>query len=226
MKTRGQQIAKARQFIKETNADSRMTDRFIWSIIDPHIRWMIKRESGNLKIMHYDTIFQTLKGVPVEQVSTIDECIDVKTKCTIYRTVFKLPSIYEDEDGVIIKSVFSIDGSNDFIPIKINEYMRKLEDPNSKYDKSKYYFYNNGYLYFPNHRIDKVMIKALFEYDLENICSTCPAPSFSCKSFSEHQVYFPDKLEGELWSYVEKDLIAYKQIPTDEQIDKNENRKS
>ena len=144
----------------------------------------------------------------------------------VYRTVDKLPKIYEDEDGVIIKSVFSIDGSTDFMPIKVNEYMRKLENPLSKYDKSNYYFYNNGYLYFPKRHFKRVMVKALFEENLDNYCQNCPQTDFPCLSRQEHNVWMPDGVKGELMDYVLKDILASKQLIQDSQIDKNEGRKN
>lgn len=223
--TRAELIAEVRNILRESTADSTITDKFIWSVIDKHIRWLIKRQGNNLKLMDYDSFFQTIKGVKVEEAPRIDDCLGVKSKCTVYRTVEKLPDIYEDDSGVIIKSVFTIDGTMDFSYTKVNEYMRKLASPEVKYDRSRYFFYNNGYLYFPNSRIDMVMVKAMFVDNIENECSDCPHSVSNCLSAQENLVWIPDNIRGELMDYVKKDLGLMKQIPPDEQINKNEQRK-
>lgn len=217
MNTVGSYISEARVSLSENNADSLYTDRFIFSKIEKHARWIIKREADKLKIIHYDSLFQTIKCMPVEEAPTIDPCCGVKSRCKVFRTCEKLPTLYEDSDGVIIKDVFSIDGSSDFYSVKINEYMRKLEDPNSKYDKTDYYFYNNGYLYFPNNRLKMIAVKGLFEQNVYNQCDNDEPP---CISRQDQTFWFPDVLRGELMDFVMKDLLVQKQIPEDNKIDK------
>lgn len=225
-------ISQARNLLRLNNADSTLSDRFIWSIIDKHIRWLLKRDGNKMKLMKYDTIFQTKKCVEVEEAPAIDSCCGVKSKCTVWRTKEKLPDIYEDESGVIVKTVYSIDGSHEIDPIRISEYMRKLENPDTlKYDKSSYFFYNNGYLYFPNISRDEsraalrvIMVKALFEKDVFNPCEDECATD--CKSMQDNTVWIPRSMEGELMDFVKKDLLSAVQSPIDQQQDKDETRKN
>lgn len=227
-KTRGELISDVRTTLKENNVDSGLNDRQVWAKIKKHTNWLLSREVNKLKIMKYDTIFQTLKCVEVIDAPVIDDCCGVKSKCFVRRTKLKLPTMLESEDGVIIKSVFTIDGSQEFSPIKVSEYMRKLENPDSKYDKSLYYYFNNGYLYFPNNRdIKMVMVKALFEDDVVSNCDGGCDDYYDCsKPLYEMSFRFPPKLEGEIMSHVYQEFGLYKQIIADEQIDKNENRKN
>lgn len=224
--TRNELISQVKNELKLNNADSRLTNKLIWSVISKHLAWLIKRESEKFRIMRLDSIFQTAKCIDVEEAPAIDDCCGVKSRCKVMRTKEKLPKIYEDSDGILIKSVFTIDGSKDFAGIKITDYMRKLENPHSKYDKGSYYFYNNGYLYFPKSKVRKVMVKAYFADDVTASCG-CDDVEVPCTSNLEFQANVPEYLLGELMNQVLLELSGVTlKIQEDEQIDKNENRKN
>lgn len=217
-------ISQVKTKVRAVNADAKLTNKFIYSLINKHARWLIKRESDKLNLMGISSIFQTLKCVKIEEAPAIDECCGIRNKCTVMRTKFKLPKMFEDGSGVIIKSIYTIDGSEDFTYIKINDYIRKLEDPNSVYDKTKYVFYNNGYLYFPKSKIRMVMVKAFFEEDVQkfNSCENKDLPK--CVSRLDEESFLPEYIMGELLDFVFKDLIDMKKIQPDEDINKNQNR--
>lgn len=205
------------------NADIKVTKRFIWSIIDKHARWLIKRESSKLRLMKLDYLFQTLKCVDVIEVPSTDECCGIKTRCKIWRTREKVPHVYTDEDGVIFKAVYTIDGSEEFTPIKIQEFMRKTENPHSKYDKGRYYYYNNGYLYFPNTPIKMVQVKGYFIDEVINECKIEDHHK-KCMSNIDKPLRIPTSLVGELMEHVVNDLINLRKVPADVKIDKNEDK--
>lgn len=217
--TKAELISEARTLAREVGADSKLTNKFLWSLIDKHMTWLVSRESDKMKLAKYDYLYQTLKCVTVEEAPAIDPCCGIRSKCTVWRTADKIPELFEDMTGVIIKSVFSIDGSAEFTQINVQDYMRKLEDPNSKYDNARYFFFNNGYLYFPKRAIRMVMVKGHFK---STVVSCCEGEKSPCISKLEENSYLPGKLRGELMEYVKKDLLPYKQIRPDEQIDKNQ----
>lgn len=221
--TVGKIVSELMNQVRQTNADSRLTRKFVWSVIDTHSRWLIKRESSKLRIMRLDYLFQTIKCVEVIEVPSSDECCGIKTKCKIWRTKDKIPKMYTDEDGVIFKAVYSVDGSDEFTPIKLQEFMRKLENPHSKYDKSRYYYYNNGYLYFPNTNIKMVQIKAYFEDEVINECAGDAAEK-KCMSNMDKVLRFPDYILGEIKSHAFQDLVNAEKVPTDARIDKDVNK--
>lgn len=209
--------------MKSVQADNRTTNKFIYSIIDKHARWLINRESSKIRLMKMDYLFQTLKCVKVVEVPATDDCCGLRTKCKVWRTEQKVPALYEDSDGVILKSVYSVDGSMEFTPIKIQEYMRKLENPHSRYDKSRYFYYNNGYLYFPNVDIKMIQVKGYFVDDVINQCDpNCKEKE--CKSKLDNEFRIPPRLIGELMNFAFQDLVNSKKVPNDVQIDKNEAR--
>ncbi len=220
--TKGQLISDARTIAKEVNADSRLSNKAIWSIISKHMDWLVHRESNKLKMANFDYLYQVIKCVEVIEAPAIDPCCGVKSKCTVFRTKDRMPELFEDSAGVRIKMIYSIDNSADFTQIKVKDYMRKLEDPNMKYDKARYFYFNDGYLYFPKNFPRKVMVKGHFKFDVTNDCA-CSTDKKCIKRVDESSM-MPDYLRGELMEFVKKDLFQYKQIRTDEQIDKNQSR--
>lgn len=219
----GQLISQIRNQLRIVNEDSRVSRRFIWSLIDKHARWLIKRESSKLRLLKMDYLFQTLHCVPVIEVPSSDECCGIKTSCKIWRTKDKIQHVYTDEDGIILKAVYSVDGSEEFTPIKLQEFMRKTENPHSRYDKARYYYYNNGYLYFPNTHVRMVQIKGYFIDEVINQCKD-EDKGKECKAHEDKRLRIPDYLVGELMEHVINDMINSKKVPEDVRIDKNENR--
>lgn len=219
--TKGELISQVRNQLKIVNADYRLTNKFIWSIIDKHMRWLIKRDVDKLRLIKNDFLFQTLRCVEVEEAPAIDDCCGIKSICTVFRTKEKIPKLYEGSDGVVIKAVYSLDGSTEYQPISVQQYTRKLSNPYSKYDKSDYYYYNNGWLYFPKKRVRMVMVKGYFEEDID-IYNDCQDIEIDpCKSKLDEKFNLPDYLLGELMQHVLKDISMNRQIQDDTQIDKN-----
>lgn len=222
--TRGELISQIKNELRINSADNRLTNRFIWSIIYKHLSWLIKRESSKLRLIRQDNIFQSLKCVDVEEAPAVDPCCGIRSKCTVHRTCEPIPKLFEDDYGIIIKSVLVVDKSDEFNLITLSEYIRKIENPHSKYDKSKYFFYDNGYLYFPKSEIRKVIIKGYF---VDDVVNSCDEDTTSCKSFLDMEARVPQYILGELMNQVLTELTKLTmQIQPDDQVDKAENRKS
>lgn len=217
-------ISQVKNQFKSVNADSKLTNKFIYSIINKHAKWLVKRESDKLNIMGFNSLFQTYKCVEVIEAPAIDDCCGIKSKCLVMRTKDKLPELFEDSSGVILKSIFTIDGSQEFMPIKVSDYTRKLQDYNSKYDKELYAFYNNGYLYFPKSKIKMVMVKGFFKEDIKKF-NKCENYEETCSTRMQEESRIPPYLEAELMDFVLKDIMNFnRRVQQDADINKNENR--
>ena len=106
-----------------SHADSRTTNKFWYSLIQKHTAWIVKQESDKMFLFHADSIWQTLNCVDLIEVPTTDDCCKYSgPSCKIYRTKDKIPKLYEDVFGVIIKNVNSIDYSK-------NNENKSLPDP-------------------------------------------------------------------------------------------------
>ena len=103
-----------RDELRERNADSNYTNQFLYNVLLNHAKWLIKREVSGGRIYVNNSFFQTLSCQEVIEVSSVDDCCPIKTNCKVYRTKDKLPEMWIDNEGPIIKGVSSVDGTTDF----------------------------------------------------------------------------------------------------------------
>lgn len=233
MLTNREAIHRLKRLFREINADSRLTDRTVYSLLKNHAKWLIYRESEKLRLLKDDSIFQILKCVEVIEAPLIDPCCGIRNnKCTIYRTKNKIPSVYEDSSGIILRSVTTIDGSKSLIPIKASEWERKQANPWLDHNKKNvFYFYSDGYLYFPNGSLKMVQINGLFEKDISylNTCDdpgTCDDETQKCVKFLDRNFILPEYLEAQMFDAAIKDLSnTYKRTEEkSHEINKNDTK--
>lgn len=214
---------------KFVNADSKITNKFIYSLLKKHRDTLVRQLDGKFEIYKLSYLFQTWQCVDLIAAPTVDECCGVKTDGIVYRTKLKIPKALTGADGPILGRVTSLDGSVDIFGITPLEWNRKLENTNSKYDKSLYYFYNNGYLYFPNLKWKKIEVQAYFEDDIkkDNVCCG-EDPEDKCKTFLDTEFRIPKHLLAACVGLTNEEIFnLYQRLQgEDEQIDKNTNRKN
>jgi hypothetical protein len=215
-----------REELKEVNADSTYSNYFLYNELLKHAKWLIKREVGAGRIYSNDSIFQTLNCINVIETSTIDPCCPVKTNCRIFRTEEKLPDMWMDNNGPIIRNVRSVDNMTDFTMTNPTTWQRKHNDPYQIEGKIKYAFYSDGYLWFPEYNPHKVRIFAFFQDDTVNM-DYCSQQTKDCLRFLDTRFMIPDWLEGEMYAKALESLAGItKKMPEDLDIDKNSNRKN
>jgi hypothetical protein len=143
-------------------------------------------------------------------------CTGIKSDCTIKRTKEKIPVFMQGYYGPLIRSVTSLDNSERVQPIVPTSYIPIANSKNFKYNKYKYFWYLNDYLYFPNLEWDAVRIEGIFEDDISKW--TCEEDS--CMMRQDQLFSVPDYLLAELEGMVVKDFMVTYQIPMDQAIDK------
>ena len=212
---------------KFITGDSRITNKYIYSLLKKHRNTLIKQLDERFGLYRLIHLFQTWKCVDLIEAPTIAECCGVKSENIIYRIKRKLPNALNSDSGAIIARVTSIDGSQDLTPITPSEWNRKLENSELKYDKALYYFYSNGYLYFPNLKWKKIEIQAYFQETLKDENNCCVQEDNGCLSFLDEDFRIPEILLARCIELVNQEIFnTYQRIPSDEQIDKNETRKN
>lgn len=211
---------------KLVNADSRVTNKFVFSLLRAHRDLLIKQVDNKFQLLKLGYLFQSWKCVDLIPIPTIEECCEVKTDCKIYRTREKLPYVLVASWGPIIRKVSSLDGFTELFPITIAEWNRKQEDAYTKYNKNFYYWWSDGYLYFPNIEWKGIRIEALFEFDIDKENSCCD-PYDPCKSFLDNTFRIPKELFAVCKDNVNKEMLGYydRIQPDDNNIDKNNNKK-
>ena len=118
--------------------------------------------------------------------------------------------------GPLIRTISSIDASEELQPILPSIYIGIVNSKNARFNKTKYYWFLNDYLYFPNLEWEAVRIEGIFEDDIS--AYTCEEDKCIVKQNQSFNV--PDYLLGELEGQVMKDMVGLFQIPADPTADK------
>jgi hypothetical protein len=215
--TIGDVLSRIRSQVKAVRQDALLTDRVIYSFVNKHAKWLLKREDSKNRLMAYSGILQSLQYVELIEVDKVEaRCTGISSDCTIKRTKNKLPVFMQGYWGPLIRTISSLDGSEELQPTVPSSYVAMSKSKNFKYNNSKYFWYLNDYIYFPNLEWDAVRIEGIFEDDVSDF--TCE--NDSCVERSDQYLNVPDYLLGELEAAVFKDLAGMLQMPVDPINDK------
>jgi hypothetical protein len=215
--TIGDVLSRIRSQVKAVRQDALLTDRVIYSFVNKHSKWLLKREDAKNQLMGYSGVLQTMEFVELIEVDKVEACCTgIKSDCTIKRTKNKMPVFMQGYYGPLIRTVASLDGSEELQPTVPSSYIAMSKSKNFKYNKTKYFWYLDDYLYFPNLEWDAVRVEGIFEDDI----SVFTCADDSCVEASDRTFNVPDYLLGELESAVFKDLAGMLQMPVDPINDK------
>jgi hypothetical protein len=232
----GEIISRVRISNKFDNADSRLTDKYIYNIIETFRDTFLKNEDDKKALIKNSGIFSTLNKVRLVDVDTIEAC-GMESDCLIKRTQYKLPRVLEAVWGPIIRGVTSTDGYTRIHETTELSYNRKL-NLNNPYDKDAYWFYKNGYLYLPNIKWDYIKVDAMFEDKtvidalnechisgcIDDTCSGDPAKVNVCIAIQDREFICPRHLRTVIVASVEQELMqTVRRLTEDSNINKNPN---
>lgn len=224
MSTKRQLIESLRKKIQERSADSNFTNQDLYRALIEQAKWLIKREINSGRIYKNVAFFQTLFCQDVIETSTVDPCCPIKTNCKIYRTKCKVPDLWIDEDGPIIKMISSVDNTTSWEMTTPTTWLSIKIDPYTKFSKQMYTFFNDGYLWFPEHNPHKINIIGFWTDDVSEL-NGC-AEKEPCVGYLDTKFSIPDWLEAEMVAKAMELLAGVtKRLPEDNQIDKNPTRK-
>ncbi len=210
--TIGSTISRVRNVVKAVRTDAFLTDRFIYSLITKYADLYIKQELEKKRLQALYSLFRTLPCVDLIEVDKVEACCDIESGCTFLRTKEKIPDVMISVFGPLIRSVTSIDGSTIVERTEPTTYQRLIKTSGYKYNKTKYYWYLNGYLFFPNLGWPQVKVDALFQGDISKFqCDN------KCAPIQEAPTPIPDYLFALIEQNVLKELGMEIQIPQDPQ---------
>jgi len=221
--TIGSVVSRIRKLIKAENQDAFITDRLIYSVVNKHGAWLLRREDNTMKLIRMISAYESLDLVDLIEVDKVSAgCAGIKSNCIIMRSDEKIPDLYEGYFGPLIRTISSLDGSEQIYPTTAVQYTKLANSKNYKYNKTKYYWFEDGYLYFPNIDWDAVKVEGIFKSDISDYkCDDCKKGK--CKSAQERRFNIPDYLMGELENFARQELMGLHQIPTDNTNDKQSN---
>ena len=213
MDTIGKSISRVRGIIKAAQEDSFLTDRFVYAIISKYAKAIIERQQKEKKLMGHDDLFELLPFIETIPVNKIEaECAPIKTNCTIMRTEEKLPEMFKGKKGPLIRKVYSIDGSKTFTKTTPAQYIELINSTCFKYNKTFYYWFRNGHLYFPDNDVEAIMVEALWEDTLDRFCTL---NDDECTSMQDRKFPLPEYLFAEVEQMAEQEFGMTMRIPDD-----------
>jgi len=187
--TIGDILSRIRTQVKAVRQDALLTDRVIYTFVLKHAKWLMKREDSKNRILGFSGVIQTMDFVELIEVDKVEACCTGLTSdCKIKRTKEKMPVFMQGYYGPLIRTVASLDGSEELQPTNPNSYLAMSRSKNFKYNKAKYFWYLYDYLYFPNLDWDALRIEGVFEDDISKF--TCEEDS--CKVRSDETFNVPD----------------------------------
>jgi hypothetical protein len=208
----GDTISRVRNSVKAVTEDAFVTDRYLYSLILKYAKLYIKRLDDQNKIMRFHSLFTVIPCMELITVSKIEAgCAGIRTNCTIKRTKDKLPGVLEGTYGPLFRTISSIDSSIQVFKTYPATYVNLANSTYNKFNKTKYYWFLDGYLYFPNIMWEAVKIELLPEGSIaEFLCDGDP-----CVNRQEDQTHIPDYLFAEIEKNVLAELMGTIQIPTE-----------
>lgn len=110
-------VSRVRNQLKAVKQDAFLTDRFLYSMLIKHAKWLMKREDGKFKLLSFSSVIQSLDDVELVEVDKIEACCQgIKSGCMIKRTKYPMPVFMQGYYGPLIRNITSIDGTQEFQP--------------------------------------------------------------------------------------------------------------
>lgn len=212
-------ISRIRNSIKAVKEDAFVTDRYIWSLVVKYAEALINKQDSK-KSKRFRKLYRTLPCVELIEIDKVEACCPgIKSGCIIKRTKEKLPDVYNGPYGPMITSVTSLDNSVEIYPTEPGTYTSMTKTTTFKYNKIKYYWYLNGYLYFPNIEWDAVKIEGIWKDNIKGYCGD-DVENPECMLEQDKIVSIPEDLLAEIEMQVLNEILPQLKIPVDQNDDK------
>jgi hypothetical protein len=215
-------ISGVKSGVNKVNADAHVSNKRAWNLLLKHSEWLVDRDSNQMRLGRKEDIFLNYKGAEIENIPTIDQCYEIVSGNYIKRTREKIPPVFEDRNGLIIKGVYSLDDSTSIERTTFEEYRGKKKNPWGR-KTDKFYFYKDGYIYGDLPK--RINVVALFKEDPElyNNCINC-GDNEKCLSFLDSLWTTPKSIGAQVIDFVVKEIAGSLAVPNQEAINKNETR--
>ena len=221
MSTIGYALSRLRNQLKSVKQDPFLTDRYLYGMLYKYGALYMRRQDSRDKLARFDNIWQSLPYIELIDVDKVEaECYGIKSNCKIKRSKLPLPELVQGYMGPLIRSVTSLDGSIKLDKTFPRTYTSIANSSNFKYNKSKYYWFMNNYLYTPSVDWDALRMEVVGNEDLSGWgCDT----SKDCLYRQDQPCPFPDFLLAEIEAQVLKEYYGSIQLPEDSSPDKVNN---
>jgi hypothetical protein len=218
MTTIGEAVSRLRSQIKANSEDSFITDRYLYSLILKYAQLLMRRQDHANKLMKFSAVWQTLPYVELEEVDKVEAgCTGISSGVKIKRSKLKLPTFMQGYWGPLVRTVSSIDGSVEIQPTTPGSYTSMTRTTTFKYNKTKYYWFLDGHLYFPDVDWDAIKLEGVFEGDISKW--TCKTED-DCVPRHLQIMYIPEFLFAEIENQIMNVLLNSVKIPAEDSDNK------
>jgi hypothetical protein len=218
MSTIAETISRIRGQVKAGVQDAFVTDRYIYSLIEKYAQFLMRRQDYANKLLKFNSVWKTLPYVELIDVDKVEaHCAGIQSGCTIKRTKVRLPSMFEGYWGPLIRTISSIDGSQELQGTQPGTYTSLTKSTSFKYNKTKYFWWLDGYIYCPNIEWDAIKVEGVFDSDITKWnCDT----EDDCTPRYEQEIYIPEALFAEIESQVIATMSGTLKIPSEDSDNK------
>jgi hypothetical protein len=209
MQTIGYNVSMLRREIKAMSVDVQLTDRYLYNLLMKHADWLIKREDDKWRVLNQEDVLQPWE-VGMEEVLLV-----AGFKKTVYRSTATIPPLFEGTNGLLIRGVTTLDGSEEIVLVSRSRYENIQKQSSRKYNKTRYAWIEKGYLYTLDSELEGLRVEGLFKQTV----SSNGCEDVQCIPAQKQGFYVPEFLMAEMFSHAVQDLRNMFGIPTDTQMD-------
>ena len=174
--------------------------------------------STSNKLIKFNSVWKTLPYVELIDVDKVEaHCAGIQSGCTIKRTKKKLPSMFEGYWGPLIRTISSIDGSQELQATQPGTYTSMTKTTTFKYNRTKYFWWLDGYIYCPNIEWDAIKVEGVFDSDINKW--DCDDTN-DCTPRYEQEIYIPEALFAEIESQVINTMMNTMKVPSEDSDNK------
>ena len=207
-------ISRIRGQVKAEVQDAFVTDRYVYSLVVKYAQLLMRRQDFANKLMKFNPVWKTLPYIELIDVDKIEaECAGIQSDCTIKRSREKLPNMIEGYWGPLIRTVSSIDGSIEAQATQPGTYTSMTKTTSFRYNKKKYFWFLNGYIYMPNVEWDAVKLEGVFD---DNIGFWLCDEAEKCTPRYEQDINIPEALFAEIETQVVNAMMLTVKVPVED----------
>lgn len=192
----GQITSRIRGSINMVRQDSWLSDKQIYEVFLTYAQTRIRQLDEKGRLYAFSSIFETLDYVKLEECDWVEAgCTGIKSYRTFRRTCDSLPMFMEGKFGPMVRSITSLDGRTPFQLTSLDNYVLISKQASFKYNTTKYCWWLNDHLYFPDVPYPAIRIEGMFQEDISKF-KCCYDDQ--CKPRQEQSLNIPDYILSDI----------------------------
>lgn len=221
MDTIGTIVARLRSALKETTSDSMYSNRGLWNEFISNAKVFIKRDADNERKIYKTTEAWQKVCVKMEKSSPLLCNLNIPLTYSIYKSLFKLPNLFDTSTGPLIQFISTPDNSVNITLVTPLEFQIKT---NLRYSKGKFAFIYDGYLWTNLPYQNLVVSAVYFAQNLNTDCG-CEPEKKPCASMLDLPCGVPSYLVAPSVAATLNLLLPTLSKPTDNMVNMSESQR-